>query len=294
MSIEDESAISSVEAAVLADQEAIIAQGLKTFYAVGTALWTICDQRLYREDHSTFEDYCSARWGMQRSYAYRLIEAAGVVDDVRHTVQDGVSPIGDILPANEAQARALAMLPADQRGPAWQVAVETAPNNKPTAAHVAATVRNIQGPRPATQQEAPDPWDEPDADPDAELYSRPEPIPSPQPAPAHDVARARAEREAQDHAAWSQDLLAADQAVTGGQLASGMCLTEIQDYLNQARKPIRALLGYGVPDIQSALAQHPDRDYLLVDFHNLREMVGALLQGHPTPIGAARRDRKGA
>jgi len=135
MSVEDAGAISSVEAAVLADQEAIIAQGLKTFYAVGTALLTIRDQRLYREDHSTFEDYCTARWGMQRAHAYRLIEAAGVIDDV--------SPIGDILPINEAQARPLAALPSEQRAAAWQTAVETAPEGKVTAAHVAATVRDI-------------------------------------------------------------------------------------------------------------------------------------------------------
>ncbi len=147
MSVEDESAISSVEAAALADQEAIITQGLKTFYAVGTALLTIRDQRLYREDHSTFEDYCQERWGMTRRHANRLIEASEVIDNL--------GPIGPILPATESQARPLTQLPAEQQGPAWQEAVETAPNNKPTAAHVVATVRNIQAPQASTSQENP-------------------------------------------------------------------------------------------------------------------------------------------
>jgi len=171
MSIEEGTPISSVEAAVLADQETIIAQGLKTFYAVGTALLTIRDQRLYREDHSTFEVYCQERWGLKQSRAYQYIDAAGVVSDLQS------STIVE-LPQNEAQARPLAVLPSEQRAAAWQTAVETAPEGKVTAAHVAATVRNIQGPRPATQQEAPDPWNEPDADPDAGLYSRPENVPS--------------------------------------------------------------------------------------------------------------------
>lgn len=155
MSVEDESAISSVEAAVLADQEAIIAQGLKTFYAVGTALLTIRDQRLYREDHGTFEDYCQERWGMTRTHADRMISAASVVADLTPIGVSGGSSTIVELPQNEAQARPLAALPSDQRAAAWQEAVETAPEGKVTAAHVAATVRDIQRTAPAAPYDAP-------------------------------------------------------------------------------------------------------------------------------------------
>ncbi len=146
MSVEDESAISSVEAAVLADQEAIITQGLKTFYAVGTALLTIRDQRLYREDHGTFEDYCQGRWGMTHRNANYLIGAATVVDDLGNTFP--------ILPSNARQASPLAALPPKQRAAAWQEAVQTAPEGKVTAAHVAATVRDILHPPASEPEEA--------------------------------------------------------------------------------------------------------------------------------------------
>lgn len=155
MSIEEVQPTSMTDSVMLVKQEAIIAQGLTTFYAVGSALLTIRDQRLYRQDHGTFEDYCAARWNIARRTAYQLMEAAVIVDDVRNCAQDGVSPIGDILPTNEAQARPLAALPSDQRAAAWQEAVETAPEGKVTAAHVAATVRDIQRTAPAAPYDAP-------------------------------------------------------------------------------------------------------------------------------------------
>ena len=62
---------------------------------------------------ATFEEYCKERWGMNRAHAYRLIDAAEVVNNL--------SPIGDI-PANESQARPLTALrdnPELQRA-AWE------------------------------------------------------------------------------------------------------------------------------------------------------------------------------
>jgi hypothetical protein len=56
----------------------------------------------------SFEAYLKSRWDMSRSQAYRLIEAARIIDNL--------SPIGDTLPENEAQLRALVKLtPFDQR-----------------------------------------------------------------------------------------------------------------------------------------------------------------------------------
>lgn len=93
------------EARRLHDAEQVIAAGLQTFVDVGTALAEIADDRLYRTTHATFEDYCRERWGLSRSYAYRQIEAAGVVASL--------SSIGDTpMPANVAQARELIGLDA--------------------------------------------------------------------------------------------------------------------------------------------------------------------------------------
>lgn len=94
----------------LFDLEAIIEMNLSKFYETGKALSRIRDQRLYRQLlFENFETYVKERWDMGRSHAYRLIEGSKVIDNL--------SPIGDgILPQNESQARALAVLkPKDQR-----------------------------------------------------------------------------------------------------------------------------------------------------------------------------------
>ncbi len=35
---------------------------VQTFYEVGNALLQIRDERLYRQTHSTFEEYCREKW----------------------------------------------------------------------------------------------------------------------------------------------------------------------------------------------------------------------------------------
>lgn len=94
-----ESPLSAMEASALTHAEAKIEQGLQTFVEVGQALAEIRDSRLYRESHSTFEDYCRDRWNLDRTRAYDIINAAET------TV--AVSEISDITPVNEGQAKAL-------------------------------------------------------------------------------------------------------------------------------------------------------------------------------------------
>lgn len=63
----------------LTELEGVIERGRQTFVEVGEALAEIRDQRLYRDTHGTFEDYCRERWSMDRVNAHRHIEAAQVV-----------------------------------------------------------------------------------------------------------------------------------------------------------------------------------------------------------------------
>jgi hypothetical protein len=126
--------LSTTEARQLERCEAVIERGLHTFLEVGTALCEIRDRRLYRAGHETFEAYCRERWGMGRAHAYRMIDAAKVVENL--------SPIGDI-PRSESVARPLLHLDPPQQREAWSRAVETAPGGKPTAAHVKATVDEL-------------------------------------------------------------------------------------------------------------------------------------------------------
>lgn len=144
----DVAPLDTTEAEHLADCETIIAAGLASFVEVGEALADVRDRRLYRQTHGTFEDYCVERWGLSRNRAYRLIEGAEVA---------AVLPIGNTLPANEAQARPLAPLRDDPEAlaSAWQAANEAAEakGKAVTAADVTAAVK--------AQQPEPNPTDEP-------------------------------------------------------------------------------------------------------------------------------------
>lgn len=113
----------------LAHLEAIIAARHRDFFELGRALSEIKQDRLYRLAlYESFEAYVKARWDMGRSQAYRLIEAYQVVSNL--------SPIGDILPANESQTRPLARLaPLEQRA-AWKRFLST--GNDLTASNIKA------------------------------------------------------------------------------------------------------------------------------------------------------------
>lgn len=111
--------------------------GVKTFYEVGMALMQIRDNRYYRKTHGTFEELCKDRWGFKRSYAYELIKASEIADNL--------SGAPDIpAPTSVAQLRPLTTIkdPEEQRE-IYQKAVETAPEGKVTAKHVENTIKEI-------------------------------------------------------------------------------------------------------------------------------------------------------
>lgn len=152
--------LTASESNALAEHEAVIERGIQTFYEVGIALADIRDQKLYRADHGTFEEYAEKRWQMSRPRAYQLIEAAAVVS----TTVD----IGLPAPENERQARELSRIPEPERAEVWAETVERT-DGKPTAAAVRETYEQRHEP-PAENF-----WDEPDADGavDTELVAEP-------------------------------------------------------------------------------------------------------------------------
>lgn len=119
----------------LAECERVIERGLNTFVEVGAALLEIRDSRLYKDNYSTFEDYCRERWGIEKRHAYRLMDAAGVVENVSNWTQ--------ILPTNEAQVRPLTGLSPETQAQVWQQVIDTAPAGKITAAFVQETVEKV-------------------------------------------------------------------------------------------------------------------------------------------------------
>lgn len=134
--------LSVAERAELTRYEKVIERNLTGFLEAGRALLAIRDGKLYRSTHGTFEDYCSERWDISRSYGYRMIGAAEVIENL--------SPIGDILPANESQVRPLASLEPEQQREVWTKAIESADGGKVTAAHVEKAKAEF-APQPARQ-----------------------------------------------------------------------------------------------------------------------------------------------
>jgi hypothetical protein len=128
--------LSETETARLQDLEKVVDANIKGYYEAGSALLAIRDERLYRKDFDTFDDYCRDKWGMSKSHANRLIEASEVVSTV--------TPIG-VIPANEAQARELGKVPQEKRAEAWQKVVESSPDGGVTAQHIRNTVRPYRG-----------------------------------------------------------------------------------------------------------------------------------------------------
>lgn len=97
-----------LEAAQLADCEAVIERGMRTFIEVGNALGEIKASRLYRQTHASFEEYCQVRWGMTGRRARQLIDATEVADEIGTTV-----PL-----LTERAVRPLTVVPDDERAEA--------------------------------------------------------------------------------------------------------------------------------------------------------------------------------
>jgi len=126
-----ETNLTSDEAARLDECEHIIRRGLATFVDVGTALLEIRDNRLYRAQYETFEDYCADHWNMSARRANQLVSASEVVFNIQS--------MGTMVPTNERVARELRGLSPDDQREVWQAAVESAPEGRVTAAHVRET-----------------------------------------------------------------------------------------------------------------------------------------------------------
>lgn len=105
------------EKRTFAECERIIERGKQTFVAVGAALQKIRDQKLYREQYATFEDYCRERWGWSRQRAYQIISAAEVVKSLPAEMSTMVD--------TERAARAVASIPKGKRVEVVRAAAQT-------------------------------------------------------------------------------------------------------------------------------------------------------------------------
>jgi len=111
--IETEQKLSVEEKKELKKLEAVIHNGLSTFFLVGQALATIQQKKLYRDKWRTFEGYAEDVFGLSRPRAYQLIEAVKTREMVENLSTIVDKNPSEIVP-NERTARAIAAVPEEQ------------------------------------------------------------------------------------------------------------------------------------------------------------------------------------
>lgn len=120
------SALNSAEKEQLNLCETIIEKGYNTFIEVGNALFDIRNNKLYREKHSTFEEYCKQKWQIKRQRAYELMDAASIVNtlsEISDKKSDEVK-VSPIINIRESHAVALGKVPEEMRNLVWQKVVD--------------------------------------------------------------------------------------------------------------------------------------------------------------------------
>lgn len=132
--------------------EAIIREGLVTFFEVGRSLQQIRANKWYRaRGYSSFEAYCSDVWGMTRARAYQLIEAASAMASLileHNKVSTSVDTFAVKL-TEFAIRPLLAIEDTTQRYEAFDAALQTARGEgkaAPTNRHTTVAVQNVLGP----------------------------------------------------------------------------------------------------------------------------------------------------
>jgi len=114
--------------------------------AVGKALLTIRDARLYREEFKTFMEYCQKKWGVGKTYASYLIGGSRVAVNLATAV--ALYTPCEIQPIHEQQVRPLSQLEPAQQCEIWEEAVRSADGKVVTYKLVKALVAELIGPAP--------------------------------------------------------------------------------------------------------------------------------------------------
>lgn len=92
---------------------------LKSFVDRGNDLIYLRDNKLYRDEYPNWKTYCQFKLGIGERQAYRLIEAANVVNQLQ-TIEEPPA----LLPASESIARELAKCKPNARPLVWDIVVE--------------------------------------------------------------------------------------------------------------------------------------------------------------------------
>jgi len=133
--------LSTPEARQLRAHEQGLADCIDSVFKFAEHARAIKEDRLYRAEYKTFEDYCRKRWNLSYRYVNKQIEAAEAVEDVSEVE----TKMGTVVPKTVSIGSQLAQIDSiPKRADVWKKSVETAPKAKDgtpnvTAAHVAKT-----------------------------------------------------------------------------------------------------------------------------------------------------------
>jgi hypothetical protein len=125
------------QASYFACQE-VVRMGWNSFVDVGLALSQIREERLYREEYGTFEQYCRSRWDYGRRYVNQMISAAQLFRFLG-------ANCSQTKPDHESQVRPLIGLTPEQTKSVWESAVQKARGRRVTGAVVKKAVKDLQG-----------------------------------------------------------------------------------------------------------------------------------------------------
>ena len=119
----------------------LIEQVGNAFYISGMALSQLKEDRLYRNTHLNFDEFCQDIFGYSSDYAYLKIAAAKVYQNLLDCLPtNGQQPI---LPTRQRQLRPIvkAKLEADAQVEVWQMAIALADGKIPSSPIVTEAVR---------------------------------------------------------------------------------------------------------------------------------------------------------
>src|SRR6516225_4136680 len=125
----------------LAQLETLIEGSLEKFLVAGRALPEIKTRRLYRQEYSTFQDYCMKRWAISERRGLDLVRSTAVAENL---LAGPAGPSGDApLPPDlsENVMRPLAKLPPQLQVECWRLASHL--TGKPTHFVVSRIVRVV-------------------------------------------------------------------------------------------------------------------------------------------------------
>lgn len=111
--------LTTVETNLFRRLEATIQEGMQKFLEVGAALAQIRDNRLYRAEYATWEDYLRHKWGRTSQWAHQLIEGSIATRELPPEISTMVD--------NPRVARAVARVPRERRAAVVREAARRGP-----------------------------------------------------------------------------------------------------------------------------------------------------------------------